>query len=133
MNCINCGTSLNDNAKFCTKCGTVIQSIPEISTQNIPANKLNNFNQPIYTTPNMMSPAKKSLSNKQHNAIHVLMGLIIIILTITTIYFGKETFFWYDASNMYRNQSESYRNQYEEYINRSPEEKTKDAISSWFN
>ena len=133
MNCTNCGTPLNDNAKFCTKCGAVIQPVTENMTQPLPTNGEGNPNQSIYTTQYMTMSPKKGLSTKQHNAIHTLMGITIIILGILTIYYANEATFWYDSSSMYKEEANEWKHTYENYQNRSDSEKTMDAIRSWFD
>lgn len=72
--CKNCGSSIDDNAKFCTTCGqTISAEMPSMSINNEPATTVqqSNYQQPVYNQPsyqngyNNQQPYQQPYSQQQ--------------------------------------------------------------------
>lgn len=105
MNCPKCGNALEENAKFCQKCGNPV-SAPNMNTGQ----------QPIYmTAPMQQQPVyianPSTTIPKKNNIITIILGIVVVILVVALI---------------------SVNSELESYKNRNPVDQTIDAIGSWF-
>lgn len=104
MNCTNCGNVLEDNAKFCTKCGNSI-SVKNMNISQQPVNIATPIQQqPIYS----VNPV--GTTPKKNNVLTIILGIAVAVLVVMLV---------------------STQYQLYEYKNRNAVDKTIDAIGSW--
>lgn len=110
MNCTTCGNQLNDNAKFCTVCGSPVigQSTMTGSVHN---NCASNMQQPVYSPnaafyqqPNY-PPYPSQQAPRKGNTKVIILCVIIGILVIFTSVLGY---------SVYENETESTWDKFED-------------------
>lgn len=109
MNCTNCGNTLEENAKFCTKCGKHV-SIPNANIGQ----------QPVYN----VNPA--GVIPEKNNTITIILGIAVGVLVIVLISMQSK------VTNL-ENELSQAQLQIEDYGNRNAIDKTIDAIGSWLD
>lgn len=112
MNCTNCGNILNENAKFCQKCGTPV-SVPNMSAGQQPVNATAPMQQPVYGT------ILSTNTHKKNNIIIIGLAIVIVVLALMLISMQSKV--------------SSLKAQLEQYENRNSIEKSIDAIGSWID
>lgn len=117
MNCPNCGNTLEENAKFCQKCGNPV-SAPDMNASQHPVNMATPMQQPVYGT----NPA--TTIPKKNNIITIALGVVVVVLALILISMQSK------ISNL-ENELVRTRNEMEDYENRNAVEKSIDAIGSW--
>jgi len=79
MRCSNCGAQLQDGDKFCTSCGSKVESQPQRSQQNnTPPPRVNTQQQQSYAPPTPPPPG--NFSNGNPPPVGVLKFLLVNIL-----------------------------------------------------
>lgn len=117
MNCSNCGNTLNENSKFCPKCGNPVSEIGTNANQQT-GNMAVSMQQPIYNA------KSTGVVPKKHNVITIILGIAVAVMIVILI--SMQSTITDLENDLYRAQDKM-----EEYENRDPLEKSIDAIGSW--
>lgn len=113
MYCPNCGNNLEENAKFCQKCGTSV-SIPNMSASQQSVNTAPSMQQAVYGA----NPTTTATS-KKNNIILIALGVVVVVLVLMLI--------------SMQSKNSSLETQMYNYENRNSVDKTIDAIGSWLD
>ena len=155
MKCSNCGFISETDAKFCYKCGAVLNesatsnsteksstTTPSFTNEDIPSPQqsfsatMNGMSHPLTTnffSQQTVANTSPKSHNKLHNIVHTIMAICIVLLLLLI-----------NGNRMYINDMDEYADyfheqylEYEDYYyeneNKGATEKTVDAIDSWLD
>lgn len=120
MYCSKCGNNLEENAKFCQKCGTSV-SVPNMSASQQPVNVAPTTQQAAYGT-----ILTTTTMPKKNNIILIALGVAVAVLAIMLISMQSE-------KSSLETQNSNLERQMYDYENRNKIDKTIDAIDSWID
>lgn len=109
MICPSCGSTLEDNIRFCPNCGKPV-SAPGAYAHQQPVGNVNS----IGVRPNGNNTTKIMLG--------VVIGVLVLVIVIMTMVILNR-----------QSEISHYQNQIKEYENRNPVEKSVDAVGSWID
>lgn len=125
MICSNCGQTLDDNAKFCAKCGMTVgvdnRGI-NISAQAQPAYNAS-VPQQIYYPNNS--------TNNNGKTIKIICGIVIVVLLAVVAVLYSKVAFLENSIAQYETIIEEYEETISGYENRSTLDKTGEALEGW--
>lgn len=140
MICSKCGTTLNDNAKFCKKCGNPISvsdiPIADAYAEQQPNNMADFVQQPInsITNPSQEMPYNANITGaieQKDKTIKIVGGIVIAVLVVALIFKSNENSQLKNDIARYEDQIYQYEDKIYQYENENVIEKTIDAVGSW--
>ena len=139
MICSNCGQTLDDSAKFCTKCGMTVGVDNRVAYASAQA-------QPTYnaSVPQQMYYPNNS-TNSKDKTIKIVGGIVIVVLlAVVAVLYSKVTSLessvaqyerkieeYEETIGEYKGTIGEYEETIGEYENRSTLDKTGEALEGW--
>ncbi len=144
MNCPTCGALLNDNAKFCSSCGSSVLTEhiqnPNSNAATASETQAENhaYQQRMYQQPygnsqiyyELLQKSNASKSNKTFKIIAAITTIIAVIAIMLMLRISSVLLMEEEA---YLQQIDDYENQIDAYEDRNAVDKTIDAVDSWID